>query len=179
VREIAKKAYRKKAFESAGVSWDTSANIFMSMLKHPAFRDMTPRQQILYVYCKAQYYGTKGRDKPRYVEGTVRVKGEAPDTQFYFNRSKWCIEYELYTDKDRASFYRDRDALISHGFIRVIENGKTTRTKTIYAFWDMWQQWGQPDFEVKPADMSTSMLNALRKKKETDKNPKEQPPQSL
>ena len=77
------------------------------------------------------------------------------------NRSKWCLLYKLYSDTNRDGFYRDRDALIEHGFIRVIENGITTQTKTIYAFWGMWRFWGGPHFKVTYADMSASMLNKL------------------
>lgn len=145
-----KKPYRKQSFESIGISSDTSANIYMSILLSVAWRELTANQQRLYLYCKAQYYAEKR--KPH-------------DNPFAFtmNRSKWCNLYGLYVDTNGEGFRRDRDALIRHGFIRVIENGETTRTKTVYEFWDMWQCWGQSDFKVSAEDMSGSMLRKLSK----------------
>lgn len=58
--------YQKKDFESTGATSDTSANIYMSMLLAPAWRELTANQQRLYLYCKAQYYGEKR--KPITVE---------------------------------------------------------------------------------------------------------------
>ena len=144
--------YQKKGFESMGGGSDTSANIYMSMLLSPAWLDLTANQQRLYVACKAQYYGEK-------------KKPFGDPLAFTMNRSKWCLLYKLYTDKNRSSFYRDRDALISHGFVRVLENGRLTRTKTIYSFWDMWQKWGTPEFAVTVNDMSESMVSVYRKGK--------------
>lgn len=56
--------YVPKLFESTGVSHDTSANIYGSMLESPAFKDLSKNQRLLYIYMKKQYYGTKkpGKD---------------------------------------------------------------------------------------------------------------------
>lgn len=54
-----KMPYRKKPFESTGVSSDTSANIYMSMIMSVAWRQLSSNQKVLYVYCKAQYYAEK------------------------------------------------------------------------------------------------------------------------
>lgn len=61
------KKYQGKKFECIGlgkctdssgvVRADTSTRIYESMLVSQAFTTLTPKQQILYVYCKAQYYG--------------------------------------------------------------------------------------------------------------------------
>ena len=147
-----KKPYEKKRFESTGTSSDTSANIYMSMLLSPAWLELTANQQRLYLYCKAQYYAEKN-------------KHNSDPITFTMNRSKWCLLYKLYSDTNRDGFYRDRDALIERGFIRVVVGGQNTRTKTIYAFWDMWQKWGRSDFIVSPQDMSSSMLRKLQKDK--------------
>jgi hypothetical protein len=154
-----KKPYQKKTFESTGESSDTSANIYMSMLLSPAWRDLSANQQRLYLYCKAQYYAEKQKPK-------TKENPDGNETYFTMNRSKWCNLYCLYADNNRSSFYRDRDALIYHGFIRVVENGQNTRTKTVYALWDMWRKWEQPDFMVNVHDMSNSLLSNLRKSKD-------------
>ena len=150
------KPYEKKSYESAGNSSDVSANVYVSMLLSPAWRELTANQQRLYVYCKAQRYSEKKKPKTEdYPEGN--------EIYFTMNQSKWCNLYGLYTVKNKEGFYRDRDALIHHGFIRVVANGQNTRTKTVYSFWDMWRKWGYDDFKVCPCDMSESMLANLRK----------------
>lgn len=133
-----KREYQKKPFESTGERSDVSANIYMSMLMSPAFQALSSQQQILYVYCKAQYYGE--RTKPR----TEAAPAGNP-LHFTMNRAKWCNRYHLYKDNNRASFYRDMNALIEKGFIRCVQSGKTNRTKSVYAFSDEWQRWqGDP-----------------------------------
>ena len=148
--------YDKKAFESTLVSWDTSANIYESMLLSPAWIDLTANQQRLYLYCKAQYY----------------AEAKRPNTweSFWFtmNRAKWCSKYKLYASTNQAGFQRDRDALINHGFIFVVRNGKLTREKTIYALWDMWRFWKTPAFKVLPGNMSASLLEKLPKAETTE-----------
>ena len=61
------------------------------------------------------------------------------ETVFYFNRELWMDRYKLYTKWQQ--FNRDREALIKHGFIKVIEEGYNTRTKSKYKFSDEWKQW--------------------------------------
>ena len=49
-REGKARPYEKKPYESDCAKSDTSANIYMSMLMSPAWMDLTPKQQQLYVY---------------------------------------------------------------------------------------------------------------------------------
>lgn len=129
-----KSPYKPKTFESTGRSNDTSANIYDSMLESPAFRDLTYRQRLLYVYMKSMYYGHR---RP--------IKDEP--TSFTFNQCKWIKDakhknkhsFELYSNK--AMFYRDRNALVAHGFIEIVENNKNQRESNVYRFSDKWQTW--------------------------------------
>ena len=138
-----KTQYQKKPFESDGNGSDVSANIYMSMLMSPAYRALTPRQQQLYTYCKVQYYAEK-------------KKPDDNQLRFTMNRSKYVTLYGLYDDNNRAAFYRDMDALIAHGFVKCVNSGKNTRTKTIYEFSSMWQNYGSQAFVVSNADMTAS-----------------------
>ncbi len=54
------------------------------------------------------------------------------------NKSKWKDLYHLYTNE--SQFYKDRDLLVKYGFIEIIENGKNTRTKSIYMLSDKWRK---------------------------------------
>ena len=146
------KPYQKKLFESTGASNDTSANIYMSMLLSPAWKDLTANQQRLYVYCKAQYYAEK--QKPN---GDVLC--------FTMHQSKWCDLYNLYKRNNAASFIRDMTELIAHGFVSCVECGAISRSKSIYRFSSKWQKWGTADFEVLPCEMTVSMLRKKRIKK--------------
>lgn len=125
--------YKKQSFESDLSSSDTFAGIYLSMLKHPAFKTLTPNQKILYVYMKAQFYGQKR--KP--------IKDDS--MSFTFNQSKWLKgkphSYELYSNK--GQFYKDRDALIEHGLIECVENNRTIRESNVYRFTDRWHT-GRP-----------------------------------
>lgn len=147
-----KKPYEKKPFESTGKANDTSANIYMSMLTSSAWRSLTPKQQQLYVYCKAQYYGDK--ENPN-----------GDNYSFTMNQSKWCGLYKLYEKTNARGFYRDMGALIQAGFIVCVERGATTRTKNIYRYSDMWQKFRSKAFAVSPTEMTFSMQKKQATKK--------------
>lgn len=132
---MAKQKYKPKAFESTGISSDTSANIYMSMLLSCAWNNLTKNQQILYLYCKAQYYAEKRKPKTMVIE----LKEDKRNLCFTMNKAKWCSTYGLYKNGGQGRFKKDMQALINNGFIKEIENGKTSRTKNIYQFSSEWQ----------------------------------------
>jgi hypothetical protein len=130
-----KKPYEKKAFESDGMRSDTSANIYMSMLLSKAWRDLSPQQQRLYLYCKAQYYAEKR-------------KPLGDSLCFTMNQSKWSSLYGLYERSNARGFYRDMAALMDHGFVECLVSGRATRTKNIYRFSSAWTAFGTEDFQL-------------------------------
>lgn len=139
-----KKKYIPKPFESKGETFidengkaraDTSANIYESMLLSRAFMTLTSKQQILYIYCKSQYYGHRKPEK------------DFPDIEqfqgadiFYLNWNT-VKKYGLYKDSMHSNFYKDMKALCEHGFIENISSGKSRRTKTVYRFNSEWRTW--------------------------------------
>ena len=138
-----RKRFIPKDIESAKGVGDTSANIYRSMLLHPACKDLTASQFRLYVYCKSEL-----REDPAY---------------FTFNKAKWQKDglYGLYSNS--GQFYRDIKALIEHGFIDCVQSGYSTRTKSLYKFSTRWQLWGTENFTVPTSVMTTSMLRELNK----------------
>lgn len=130
-----RKPYRPKSFESSGRSGDTSANIYESMLLSPAFMDLTPKQRLLYVYMKAQYYGKK---KPGKVH--PEVKSLQREDLFYFPLSI-AEKYKLYTRANKRQFYNDIKVIESHGFIKTVSSGKSTKSRSIYQFVNDWIKW--------------------------------------
>lgn len=158
-----KTPYKPKKFESAQFytdkngkkHGDTSANIYMTMLLSQAWRDLTKNQQILYLYCKAQYYAEKR--KPKHDEDNEFGN----EWYFTMNKSKWCDLYGIYTENNKAQFRKDMAELINKGFIRCVACGWYDKQKTIYAYSSKWQKYGTSEFKVNIQDMTTHMRNKL------------------
>lgn len=139
--------YKSKNFESRnqGSSFvnqcgknqaDTSANIFESMLQSTAFKSLTSKQKILYVYCKAQYYGKRKPKKTYEKQGLFQA-----DEYFYFNIGL-AEEYGLYKMANHKRLYTDLKALEKAGFIVCEKSGKGHKEKNVYCFSDEWKKRG-------------------------------------
>lgn len=115
---------------------DISANIYESMMLSDSFISLTNKQQILYLYCKAQYFGKRkpGRDHP----GIEDLQG---DDLFYLNWNVISGKYHLYRETSHKNFYQDMGVLCEHGFIEKVSSGKGNRKKTIYRYSDKWRDW--------------------------------------
>ena len=129
-----KEKYIKKSFESDLSTNDTSANIYMSMLLSPKWHELSKNAQVLYIYCKAQYYAEKKKPQPLNRQLTEQEQQQC----FTMNKSKWQGLYKIYTNE--RQFYKDMEMLIEYGFIELIENGKHTRTKSIYMLSNKWKE---------------------------------------
>ena len=143
-----KKPYQKKPFESNGISSDVSANIYESMIKSNAFRDLTKEQQMLYVICKLQLYAEKKKPIP----------GEP---SFTMSRCK-ALAYGSYTESNRKGLPRDIAALVDHGLIDCVCDGSNTRSKNIYRLSDRWQMWGKEGYKTPIKFMTRKMRNSQK-----------------
>lgn len=142
-----KRKWSARAFESQGqrftdpvtgaIRADTSANIYESMLLSAAFQDLTNRQRLLYVICKAQFFGHR---KPS--QDFPEVEQVADDVCFYLNLGA-ATRYGVYTKNMRGKFYADMKELERHGFIKTISSGKPTKSKSVYMFSPDWKYWNQ------------------------------------
>lgn len=139
-----KRKYTPKSFESRGeryidrngkVKTDTSANIYESLLMSEAYKDLNIKQKLLYVYCKAQYYGHRKPGKD------YKDVPEVAEDECFYLQWRAVQEYGLYTPTSHSNFYADMKALIDHGFIERVASGKRQRQKTIYRFCSEWQKW--------------------------------------
>ncbi len=136
--------YKPKNFESLGERYvdangkiraDTSANLYESLLTSQAFKDLNSKQQVLYVYCKSQYYGHRKPEKD--FKDIDEVKG----TDRFYLPWKAVQEYGLYTSTSHSNFYKDMIELERHGLIEKVSSGKSQHTKSIYKFSANWQKW--------------------------------------
>lgn len=120
-----RRKYTPKPFESVDGN-SLSANLYATMLQSKAWKKLNKGAMVLYLYMKLQYYG-------------ARNIVDHPQTDFVFNKAMVTQVYGLYTNM--SQFRKDRDLLIEYGFIEYVENGKNTRTKSIYRFSNKWQQY--------------------------------------
>ena len=131
--------------------------IHEDLLQSEAFLSLTKPQRLLYVYMKRRYFNGSDKSHPNHDR-----------EQFHFNRALYRNKCKLYTNDE--SFRKDRDALIEKGFIVCVEDGSNTRSKSVYKFSDMWQNYGTKFFQVSPKNKTLSMLHKERREKDdTDK----------
>lgn len=148
-KKTSKPQYERKAYETKKPGVPTGepfAAIYSSMIGSDAWENLTNNARVLYLYMKLQLFGNR--------------KANLPEGQFYFNRNLYTKVYNLY--KNQTQFYLDKDLLVKYGFIDEIENGKTTRTKSIYQFSDRWQ------------NIDTTEIQKELEQKKNDKKAKEQ-----
>lgn len=117
---------------------DTVTRIFESMLLSEAFMDLTSKQKILYIYCKAQFYGKK---KPK-GEKEFKDLGLFQDEEYFYFPLRTATSYGLYNESTHANFYRDMQVLVEHGFIERASPGRF-KQKSIYRYSDGWKTWGE------------------------------------
>lgn len=150
-----KPKYKARTFESRGEHFiddngtrraDTSANIYESMLQSFAFKQLSTRQKMLYIYCKAQYYGKRKPGKDFTEEELFQE-----ETYFYLNHAV-IVGYGLYTKNMCKEFYGDISELIARGFIKKfvpaaaaseIDLKCKNNRKNVYCFTAEWQEWTQ------------------------------------
>lgn len=115
---------------------ETTANICESMLQSKAFKGLTLKQKVLYLYCKSQYYGKRKPKKDYEKQGLFQ--GEE---YFYFN-IQLASDYGLYTMANHKRLYTDLRALEMAGFISCEKSGKGHKEKNVYCFSDEWKKRG-------------------------------------
>lgn len=116
----------------------TFTGLYASQIQSPAFRDLSPRQQILFVHMRLQEHT---KDHP---------PAEFGPYTFYFPRKLWRDLLKLYDHDER--FYRDVDGLIEKGFVDCVSSGYLTKEKSVYRFSERWKVYGTDGYTV-PANV--------------------------
>ena len=120
-------------------------SVYKSMMDSPAWKELTNRQKVLYLYMKTQV-------KPKDSRG-----------EFFFNQALYINVLGLYTNT--TSFCTDKDALIEKGFIDCIDGGSVTKTKAVYRMSDRWIKYGTDQFQCPTSVMSDSLKKKKARKK--------------
>lgn len=120
-------------------------SVYKSMMDSIAWKELTNRQMVLYLYMKTQV-------KPNDSRG-----------EFSFNQGIYKNSLNLYTNT--TSFCKDKDALIEKGFIDCLDGGSVTKTKAVYRMSDRWVKYGTEQYECPTSVMSDSMVKKLNRQK--------------
>lgn len=131
--------------------------IYHTMIFSKAWQDLSPKQQQLYICMKIAAWRkihnqktgiNETKDLLYYKDNNDGLRNVGIDELFYFNADRWqkkpghvvdAFHFGLYSNL--SQFYKDRDALIEHGFIKEVFSGRKTRDKSIYSFSDGWKAW--------------------------------------
>lgn len=133
--------YVRKSFETrltgrADLTGEKMVGMCLTQLMSDAWHNLSGNAKNLYLFMRLQYNGSN-------------------ESCFYFNKALYQKQYKLYSNG--TQFKKDLDQLCSNGFVRIVEKGKNTRTKNIYAFSDDWQQ-------IKRIKRDMSRANSAHKK---------------
>ena len=103
-----------------------------------AWHRLTLRQQGLYLFLKKKYKGTNADD--------IHI-----------------------TDKDKRiiklsdnTLYKDIDALIDYGFIKLVKHGKVVHKPNVYGFSAIWREYGTDKFFIHPSYKRDTKKNAYK-----------------
>lgn len=128
---------------------DTTTLLTYSMMISGAFKDLTARQRMLYVYAKSQFYGARSRpcndfrDIPEFKE----YKGQK---YFYLNHRLLTDVYGLYPKNNHRDLYKDIAELVKHGFMEYYTEpkavNKSNHMRTIFRYSEAWKDW-KPNHE--------------------------------
>ena len=148
-----KNGYIPKSYESASPSKDKFVALYKSMIVSEAYQAINAKQRDLFNHCKLQVFSENLKER------------EEHPTAFTMNKYKWCTVYKLYTASNNRQFYRDIEALISHGFIKCVTSGKVSKTKNVYALSTKWRDYGTQSFKLSNDVKTWGMVEREKKLK--------------
>ena len=125
-----RKKLEPAGFETGGCSG--FLRIYHDMLDSPAWKSLSLRQRGLYLAFKEKY--TEKRAEGKIVSSNavaIHFSGQEA------TKTDSNGEPPLYGDEH--TFYKDLDALIAAGFIKVVSTGYYSRNATIYGFSERWK----------------------------------------
>lgn len=123
---------------------DTVVTVMYSMMISGAFKDLTARQRMLYVYAKGQFYGARSRPKDDFRD-IPEFKEWQGRKYFYLNHRLVSDVYGLYPKSNHRDLYNDIEELVKHGFIEYHTEpkavNKSNHMRTIYRYSEAWKDW--------------------------------------
>ena len=139
--------YTPKGYESKRPGKEGYAALDWSMLTSDAWANLSPQACKLYTAMKAAHFSSKPDDVQEH---------------FYFSSEQWAKTFRLWPRTGEKSFFKYRDELIAHGFIRCVEDNQHRHMLNVYGLSDKWKAWGTDFFNVEPNEMTSSMKRKLK-----------------
>jgi hypothetical protein len=134
---MSRKKLEPATFETGGCSG--YLRLYHDMLTSPAWGSLSLRQRGLYLAFKGLY-------KEKRADGKI-ISSNKDEIHFSGQEAtKPGSDGEKPLYGDQHTFFKDLDALIDAGFIRVVQTGYYTRSATVYGFSDRWRKYqsGKP-----------------------------------
>lgn len=123
-----------KPYEAVGYSGEGFGRMSDSMRMSQAFKDLKPRQKELLRIAL--------REGGKKVNTPMREYPDLYDANcIYLN---WGIlkQYDdVYTDSNIRYLHKDKEALIKHGFLEIVSDGKVNYKKSVYRLREDWKNW--------------------------------------
>ncbi len=138
---------------------DSVAGVTMCMLSHPAFKDLKPRQRLLYLYAKAQY--KQMAERKEFEEKYPQYKGH-PE-YIYLNNKLMVDVFEMYSKHTVRELYSDIKVLTEHGFIVPVGYDEESQ-RIIYKLIAEWQEWNPHKKYVPKLGKSLKQIKATDKR---------------
>ncbi len=133
---------QNQKWESTKARGQKFTKICDDMQESKAWKELTLRQQGLYLLLKKKYI--KRPDDSDNAEDIHITNQDIKNTKL----SKNSVMYDL-------------DELINKGFIKVKYHGKLARKPNIYAFSDNWTKYGTDEFFIHPNDKRLTKKNSI------------------
>lgn len=122
---------------------DKFVALYLSLCESAAWKALTPRQQVLYIWFRFQWKDVGSKNTP---------SGDYPNNEafqrpyiVYMNKAV-AVQTGLYTkvqggNFNARDFYKDVQRLEAVGFITCLQKGKNTRTKSVYELSERWKNY--------------------------------------
>lgn len=108
-------------------------NMHFDMMRSPAWKSLTLRQQGLYLRFKLRVFDWKVETKMPEYSDAFHFSGQ--------EATKPGLNGEPPLYKNKLTFYADLDALIEAGFVKVVCSGYRGRNATVYGFSERWKKY--------------------------------------
>lgn len=129
---------------------DTDARIAYTLMVSTAFKSLTPRQRVLYLCAKSEFYAARSRPSKDFRDENGEpleiFREYGGKGCIYLNRKLLCDVYGLYPPSNKRDLYADIQALIQAGLLERVTGlerfdiTKTNHQRNIFRFSEKWKE---------------------------------------
>lgn len=127
-----------KSYQTRAPAKDVFVPLYKTLAESPAFLDLSDKQRLILLYMYGQKFFA-GKNRPHEAD-LPNLSEEERAECFYFNQAV-AAKWKLRGKNDGALYTKDIPALIEHGFIDAVANGRANHSRSIYKYSTRWKQW--------------------------------------